>query len=421
MYNVVYNSRNLGANGYYIYKIDVNMPKTIVNKYELIQTDGNIVTGRFYGERIISVSGRIEATSLDDMQTKLDTLKGYTIGYEKELDVTMGSTVRRYVGTVTNFNYKTTGYHCEWSIDFTCDSIGEDANSSSLVFGTYTSTGTSYANTIGGTYFAEPSFDFVINQIDPYWTAKYIDIRNAVLNQRMRFTRNWKWGEHVVVNGRTKTALVYPTTSTVIDNMDTITSWTSAHTLSLDSTNMKEGVGCNKVVMGSATTSSYLQRLNATAVDLSSSSGYVLLPIFIPTPTSGTVSTIRLQAGSDATLASNYVYWDITTQWNGSAFSTNAWNFVRVDLSVAPTNTTGTPVRTAIISIQISLRDGSSFQLNGWLADYLTVYLASAVAEPIDYEGTIPDMDIGSTTLIVSDELTSRNVTMTGSYYKRYL
>jgi hypothetical protein len=421
-YNAVYNSRNLGTNGYYIYKIEVGMPKTIVNKYGLVQSDGNIVTGRYYGERKITVSGRIEATSLDDMQSKLDTLKTYTVGYEKELDITIGTTVRRYTATVSSFSYDTSGYLCEWDIDFTCDSIAEDANSSSLVFGTYTSSGTSYANAIGGTYFAEPSLDFTINQIDPYWSSKYIDIRNAVTNQRMRFTRTWKWGDRVVVNGRTKNAVIYPSSTTIISNADSLTGWTGTATLSLETALMKEGVACLKIAMAVPNVTCSFIRLNSSIpIDLSTSVGTVIIPVFIPTPTAGTVQSVKLFAGSNATLGTNYRDFTRTTQWDGSALAMNAWNYIAVGTSTGYADT-GTPVMTSIISIQVTIRGtAGTMQLNGALLDYISLYKQTTVAVPLDYEGVIPDMDIGSTSLIVSDELTSRNITIAGSYYKRYL
>jgi hypothetical protein len=421
MYNAIYNSRNLGTGDYQITKIDVPMPKTKVNKYELVQADGQIVTARYFGERTISVAGRILADSLDDMQTKLDTLKTYTIGYEKYLDITIGTSQRRYTATVTNFNYKTSGYYCEWTIDFSCDSFGYDFASTALTFGTFTSSPTSYANTIAGTYFTEPSFDSTVNRVDNWWSAKYIEIKNSVLNQRMRITRVWSPGDRVVINGRTKTSQIYPSTTTVVDNCDVITGWTSANTLSLETALMKQGVGCHKIVMASATATSYDQRLNATAIDLSSTAGYVLIPVFIPTPTSGTVASVDFTIGSGTTFASNFCYWRTTTQWDGSAIASNAWNYFRVDLSVAPTGTTGTPVRTAIISIQVLLNATATMQLNGWLVDYISTYQVGSTLSALDYEGTPPALDTGSQSLTFTDEFTTRNVTITGSYTKRYL
>lgn len=421
MYGAIFNSRNLGIGNYQIYKIDVAMPKNKVAKYELVQADGQIVTSRYYGERVVRVSGRILANTLDEMQDRLDTLKSWLDGYEKFLDITIGNTNRRYVATVQNFNFSTTGYFCEWDIDFTCDSMASDPATTSLTMGTYTASPTSYTNTIGGTYYAEPSFDFTINRCVPYWSAGYIEFKNAVRNERMRMTRTWLPEDRVVINGKTKVAQVYAGTSRVISTLDSIIGWASSNTLTSNTTTQLQGTGCANIVMAAAATTTNLNRLNATAIDMSSSTGKVLIPIFIPTPTSGSVSTVRLQIGSDATLATNSLYWDLTTQWDGSAIASNAWNYFSFNMATAATSTTGTPVRTAIKSLEITLRSGSNFQLNGWRVDYIMSYTVASTPTSLDYEGSMPGLDTGSSTIIVSDEFTSRNVTMTGNYYKRYL
>lgn len=423
MYNAIYNGKNLGIGDYQITKIDITMPKTKVAKYELVQADGQIVTSRFLGERVINISGRILANTLDEMQSRLDTLKSWSVGYEKPLDITIGVTNRRYTATVQNFSYSTQGYFCQWSLDFTCDSLASDPNTTSLTFGTYTTSGTSYSNTIGGNYYAELNLDFTLNRALPYWTNSYIEFKNTLTNDRMRFTRTWLPSDRVVVNGKTKTATIYAGTATVIDTMDTITNWASSQTLSLETANQLEGVGCAKIVMASAGLSSNVVRyISSPSVNLSSTQGIVLVPVFIPTPTSGSVSTVRLNIGSDSsTLATNSMYWDKTTQWDGSALATNAWNYIAFDLSLAATSTTGTPNRNAIISIEVSLRSGSNFQLNGWRLDYLIKYITSNTPTTFDYQGTFLELDTGSSTVNVSDELTSRNITITGNYYKRWL
>lgn len=421
MYGAIFNSQNLGLVNYQITKINVSMPKTKIAKFELVQADGQVVTSRFFGERVVNVSGRILANSLDEMQSRLDTLKTWINGYEKPLDITIANTNRRYTATVQNFNFTTQGYYCEWNIDFSCDSLASDQTSTTLTMGTYTSSPTLYTNTIAGTYFAEPSFDFTVNQVIPYWTNKYLQFTNPVTQERIRMTRSWLPSDRVVINGKTKTVSIFASTATIISTLDSITGFTTSHTLTLDTTNEIEGTGCAKIVMAGATTSTTLARLNSTAISLSSSDGTVLIPIFIPTPTSGSVATVRFTIGSDATLATNFGYWDKTTQWDSSPIATNAWNYFAFDLSIAFTSSTGTPSRTAIISIQVELRNTTNFQLNGWLVDYISTYVVSSTSTALDYENLIPYLDTGSSTITVSDEFTSRNITMTGSYFKRYL
>jgi len=78
--------------------------------------------------------------------------------------------------------------------------------------------------------------------------------------------------------------------------------------------------------------------------------------------------------------------------------------------------------RTAIISVQVTIYGTSAaMQLNGVFLDYITLQKAGITATALDYEGTFPYLDIGSSTIVASDEFTSRNITITGSYSKRYL
>ncbi len=143
--------------------------------------------------------------------------------------------------------------------------------------------------------------------------------------------------------------------------------------------------------------------------------------MFIPTPTSGIVTKLTLTLGSDTTLASNYLTYEKTTQWNGATIATNDWNYFEIDMLTTPTSTVGTPVRAGIKSLKITLSDSSNFQLNGALIDYITLNKTSIIPQLIDYEGTFTDLEIGNTVLTFEDEFTTRNITITGNYTKRYL
>jgi hypothetical protein len=206
--------------------------------------------------------------------------------------------------------------------------------------------------------------------------------------------------------------------------MDSATGWTSTTaTISLDTANEIEGTGAVKAVMAAASLFCDFDRLNyATNIDLSSTIGIVILPIFIPTPTAGAVANIRFTAGSDASLGTNSLYWNVSTQYDGSAIATNAWNYIKVDLSTAATSTSGSPVRTAIKSIRVSIQGtAATMQLNGALLDYISLYKTSVVGETLDFEGTFPDLNLGTCALTVEDEFTARSIVITGNYYKRWL
>lgn len=422
-YYATFNSFFLKSIDYTLIKIDVGTPTSKINKYELVRSDGQVVTSQNYGEREITVEGKINANTLDDMTTKLDSLKANLVGIDKNLDVYYGNTLRRYTATVKSFEYKTQGYFCEYTIVFTANAFGVEVNNSALVFGTYSSSLTSYSNTIEGSYKSRPVIQLVVNQIDPYWQTAYLDIANNALSQRLRIDRTWNWYETLIIDAELKTISLYATTKTLIDACDATTGWTSTHTLSLVSTGMKEGAGALKVIMAAPSSTTDFIRLNTTATnDFGSTMGKIILPIFIPTPSAGAVASVSYYIGSDATFASNYMYWTVSTQWDGSALATNAWNYVVIDLSTSATGTTGSPTRTAIKSTKVVINGTSgAMQLSGLLLDYITLQKAGVTATDIDYEGIFPDLSLGSCTLTLSDNFTSRNITVTGHYKKRYI
>ncbi len=398
-------------------------PAVTVNNYKLARSDGEVVVNSTYGGKNITIKGRIKASDRTELDNQIDIFKSYLSGHEKYLDLLINGITRRYIATVTNTSYTIrNGCVCLWEIEFTTSGFGYDTSTSSLTFGTYAASNTPYSNTIGGSYKTYPIIDLTVNQVDPYWSNKYLQVKNSVTNQRLRITRTWHWHDRIVINGNTRQVTLYPTIKTIIDEMNLTTGWTSGHTLSSDVVNMKEGSGAQKIVMGSAATSTYIQKLNfAPSINLDTSTGKIIIPVFIPTPTSGIVTKLTLTLGSDTTLASNYLTYEKTTQWNGATIATNDWNYFEIDMLTTPTSTVGTPVRAGIKSLKITLSDSSNFQLNGALIDYITLNKTSIIPQLIDYEGTFTDLEIGNTVLTFEDEFTTRNITITGNYTKRYL
>lgn len=218
-----------------------------------------------------------------------------------------------------------------------------------------------------------------LNSTDPYGILKPYaspynrNARMYVPDQNRQVAISTRHGAkfYSVPVGESQTGFIDPLI--IIDTLDSVTAWVSTHSLTLNTTNQIQGTGCANIVMGSAGTLTTLSRLNSTVLDLSVTAGKVVIPIFIPTPTSGTVTFMSFFIGSDVNMNNNIVGWQKTTQYNGSPITTNAWNYFEIDLAAAPTSITGTPVRTAIKSLSISLGGASNFQLNAWRVDYITL------------------------------------------------
>jgi hypothetical protein len=409
------------AGKFQVLSVEVGDANLDIKKYSLSQSDGDNITSVQYRNKKIVVKGTVIASSITEMEQNIDTLNLYLRGTDKQLDLMVANAFRRYTGTLQGLKFDRTGYLARWEASFDCKPFGEDTASTALTFGTLTASPTSYANTIGGTYKTKSIIDLTINMLDPYWIAKYLQFYNAVTNQTLRITRIWNWFDRVVIDGVAKTVSLYETTKTVVDTCDVTTGWTGTNvTVSLEAVNMKEGVGAIKGVMSGAAAYCRFTKTGLTATDMST--GKFIVPVFIPTPTAGAVASVLIYTSSEATLVTNYSTYQKTTQWDGSAIQTNAWNFFLVDLAAAATSETGTNVKTAILTIAVRINGtDATMQLNGVLVDYLTIQKAGVTAEVIDYEGTFPDLEVGSTTLIESDEFTSRNVTITGTYKKRYI
>lgn len=421
--SAIYDSYELNTLPNKVLGIDYRQtPDILLNKYQLAHADGEIVTNSNWGGKRIVIEGRTTGTSKDNLDSNLDTLYAKFSNYEKNLDIVVNGDTRRYIASLSDSDISIHECVATWKLYFACSATASATSSTTLTFGTYTTNSTSYANTVTGTYKSNAYIDFTVNYVDNWWDNKYIQIYSSTTSQLIRFTRAWNWFDRVVIDGANSSVNLYETAKTVIDDCDSETYWASDYTLSLDETNMLEGDGCIKVVMGTTASSMYFTRLNSTAIDLDSGAGSVIIPIFIPTPTSGSVREVVLVTGSDATLASNFCYFVVDKQYNGSALATNAWNYIEFDLSIAPTSTVGTPDRTAIKSIKLIINGWSaSTRLDGVLLDYITLQKSSVTATPLDYEGTFIDLNIGSNTLVATDEFTTRNITITGSYIKRWL
>ena len=141
-------------------------------------------------------------------------------------------------------------------------------------------------------------------------------------------------------------------------------------------------------------------------------SGHTFRCLPIRNTNSGSVSV------SVSALVSNY--WE--SGYEGSCLASFVPNAGKYSAVTAVTGTNGTPDRTLTKSIEIAITGTSAaMQLNGALLDCIAVYKASVVGETLDFEGTFPDLNLGTCALTVEDEFTARSIVITGNYYKRWL
>lgn len=425
---VTYDSYNLNTSPHKVLGVKHReLPKIVLNKYQLANTDGEIVTNTNWGEKLIEVEGRTTGDSVNDLHENLDELFVKLTNYNKNLDLTVNGSTRRYTATIKDTKvdvHDSNNCVALWSIIFTCSAYSSATSATSITYGTYTSSNTSYVKSILGSYKATPSFTLTVNTVVPYYNYLYLQLQNTTTNQLMRFTRLWSPDDVISIDGETKEVNIYATTRTTIQNMDSDFNWSAPDTnttLSLNTNDFIEGTGCLQIDMSGTNSTLSFKRITMTAVDLSSTVGYLIIPLYMPTTTGGAYDFIRFYLTDDNTFT-NYYYYDVSTQIDGSAITVDEWNYFKIDLSGTPDGSSGTPDRENIDNIMVTIHGtSSSLQASGVLLDYIVLMKPSVTSEPLDYEGSFIDYNIGNNTLVVTDEFDSRNITITGNYVKRYI
>lgn len=141
--------------------------------------------------KTVAISGFIIGSSQADLDSRIDTFKGYFIGKNKNLDITYGSGVRRYIATVPKDRIKIdrpdgTKKWAPFTIEFVCtEPFGLDTTPTSL-FSVAGHTSASYTATptVGGNVEGQlPIFTITINSLTG--TGDYVQVSNDANNQAL--------------------------------------------------------------------------------------------------------------------------------------------------------------------------------------------------------------------------------------------
>jgi adenylate cyclase class IV len=74
-------------------------PDLIAQIYALADTNGSSIPALNYPSKKLRLAGAVKGSSQADLDSRIDTLKGYFVGKDKNLDVGYGSGTRRYIAT----------------------------------------------------------------------------------------------------------------------------------------------------------------------------------------------------------------------------------------------------------------------------------------------------------------------------------
>lgn len=74
-------------------------PEKLFSLYGMADTDGSSIPNTNYPSKPITLVGAIKGSTQADLDSRIDTFKGYFTGKDKNLDIAYGSGTRRYIAT----------------------------------------------------------------------------------------------------------------------------------------------------------------------------------------------------------------------------------------------------------------------------------------------------------------------------------
>jgi phage-related protein len=166
-----------------------NLPDKTMALYGLADADGSSIPAINYPSKKVSIAGSIKGSTQADLDSRIDTFKGYFTGKDKNLDIAYGSSTRRYIATANGVSVirKQKSLFAQFQIEFLCTNpFGLDTATSNLwtaktAFSSATFTETP---TVGGNApFQLPIFTITINSLTG--AGDYVQISNDNNNQEI--------------------------------------------------------------------------------------------------------------------------------------------------------------------------------------------------------------------------------------------
>jgi phage-related protein len=114
-------------------------PERDVSVLQLAREDGAVFISEKYGSKTIIVSGKLTATSRENLENAIDNFKSLFADEEKNLDISWNDTTRRYVATCISHNFDRDYFHdlfVPWTAQFLVSSgIGKDTTETEALDG----------------------------------------------------------------------------------------------------------------------------------------------------------------------------------------------------------------------------------------------------------------------------------------------
>ena len=166
-----------------------NIPDKIAVLYAKADANGSAIPAINYPSKKVSIAGVIKGSSQADLDSRIDTFKGYFIGKDKNLDIAYGASTRRYIATANTISVvrKQKALYATFAIEFICTNpFGIDTTATDLWAAktAFTSATFTETPTVGGTApYQLPIFTITINSLTG--AGDYVLISNDNNNQEV--------------------------------------------------------------------------------------------------------------------------------------------------------------------------------------------------------------------------------------------
>lgn len=166
-----------------------SLPEKVMQLYGLADADGSSIPAINYPSKKITIGGIIVGSTQADLDSRIDTFKGYFTGKDKNLDIAYGSGTRRYVATPNAVSVvrQQKALFATFQVEFLCTNpFGLDTSSTNLwtAKNNFTSATFTETPTVGGNApFQLPIFTITIDALTG--AGDYLLISNDNNNQEI--------------------------------------------------------------------------------------------------------------------------------------------------------------------------------------------------------------------------------------------
>lgn len=166
-----------------------DIPDKVMSLYGLADADGSSIPAINYPSKKITITGAVKGSSQADLDSRMDTLKGYFIGKDKNLDITYGASTRRYIATpnAVSVERQQESLFAKFQVEFLCTNpFGLDTTTTALwaTKNNWTAATFTETPTVGGNApFQLPIFTITIDALTG--AGDYVQISNDNNNQEI--------------------------------------------------------------------------------------------------------------------------------------------------------------------------------------------------------------------------------------------